>query len=281
MKYVFITGTSSGIGFESVQTLVDRGYHVFATLRKESDIQRLNYHESENVTPLLMDVRNKQSVSFAVRKVSEITGGQLDVLINNAAVATGEPLEIVDIDNLRDEFEVNVFGLVEVIQQFLPLLKKAKGRIINISSNNGYISMPYMGGYSATKFALEAISDALRMELDKWEIPVVVINPDKVATSMWDTSIDNTLKQFSSIDENKRKDYQKEFSSFIEAIKRISKKSLAPKVVVEDIVKSIESNHPKMRYLPGFENKVTYLLFRVLPKKTLNNLIKKEFKLTN
>lgn len=205
----------------------------------------------------------------------------LQGLINNAAIGVAGPLEYVTMNTITDQFNVNVFAQIRVIQKFMPLLRKGKGRIINISSTNGFLSFPFMGIYCATKFALEALSDALRLELKKWDIPVIVIviNPDKIVSPMWQKSIQISNDKFGNLNQEAKDFYYEFYQKFIEAVNKIEKTALPPIIVTRLVLKALNATNPKTRYLPGFETKITYLISKYLPKKMLNKLIIKELNL--
>ena len=184
MKNILITGVSSGIGYATAQALVERGHHVFGSVRRQKDAERVQEELGENFTPLLFDVIDSEAISRAQEQVAEAVGEKgLYALINNAGIVIPGPLKYTPLDEFREHFEVNLFGLLDVTQQFLPLLGASEGspyppgRIINISSTSGRVAYPFMGAYASTKHALEALSDSLRRELMLYGVDVIVIQP--------------------------------------------------------------------------------------------------------
>lgn len=181
---VVITGASTGIGAASATLLAREGYRVFGSVRREADEARLR---EAGVTPVRMDVTDAESIQRAERRVRDaLSGDGLIGLVNNAGVPGGGPSELLPVAELRRVLEVNTVGVLAVTQAFLPLLRKARGRIVNISSVSGRIAMPFMGPYAASKFALEALSDCLRRELVPAGVDVIVLEPGPVETPIWE-----------------------------------------------------------------------------------------------
>jgi NAD(P)-dependent dehydrogenase (short-subunit alcohol dehydrogenase family) len=179
---VLVTGASSGIGRATAHELVARGWRVFGSVRKEEDKAAL---EAAGVIPVPLDVRDAASVVAARDRVKrEVAGGGLDALVNNAGITCYGPLEYTSSEQLRQVLEVNVIGAHTVTQAFLPLLRTARGRIVNLSSTSGRIALPFLGAYAASKHALEAWSDSLRREVAESGVTVVIIQPGRVDTRM-------------------------------------------------------------------------------------------------
>lgn len=180
---MLVTGASSGIGAAIARHLAGRGFRVFGTVRRAADGAAL---ARDGVTPVEMDVTDTESIARGRREVERVLAGvPLAGLVNNAGIPAAGPLELLPVDELRRVFEVNVFGPVAVTQAFLPLLKAARGRIVNISSVAGRSVLPFMSPYAASKFALEAISDALRRELRPFGVAVTVIEPGSFRSKIW------------------------------------------------------------------------------------------------
>lgn len=182
-----ITGASTGIGRSAALHLDRLGHRVIAGVRNPGDGDALRTSASERLTPVVLDVTDADDIAQAVQVVDDaLGGGPLDGLVNNAGISLGGPLEFLDIDRLRLQLEVNVVGLVAVTQALLPLLRRGPGRIVNIGSIGGRVTSPFMGPYCASKYAVEALSDALRMELGPWGIHVSVVEPGPVHSPIWD-----------------------------------------------------------------------------------------------
>src|SRR4051812_9595680 len=191
-QHVLITGVSSGIGHATAAAFVDKGYGVFGTVRTSADATRLTSTLGERFRPLIVDLTDGATVERALALVDDtLRGNGLTALINNPGIALPGPLVEQPIEDLRRMFEVNFFGLVAMTRACLPLLGMGKaqatgpGRIINISSGAGKLSVPFLAGYTATKHAVEGMSHSLRRELLPWNIPVVVVGPGNVRTPIW------------------------------------------------------------------------------------------------
>ena len=193
---VVVTGASTGIGEATATRLAAQGFTVFAGVRKEADAERFNSRALPGLRPLMIDVADGESVKRAAAEVTEAVGNSgLKGLVNNAGVSWGGPLEFQDLDEIRAMFDVNVFGLIAVTQAFLGLVRKGNGRIVNMASIGGRVSVPFVAAYSATKFAVEAISDSLRVELRPWGIKVACIEPGSIATPLWERGFEQFDRQ--------------------------------------------------------------------------------------
>lgn len=190
---IVITGCSTGFGRATALHLARRGWRVFATVRKESDhaallVEAMAQGWHDRLIPVLCDITQRSQVERLGRVVSE-AGPELQALLNNAGTAWPGPLELIALDDLRAQFEVNVIAHLAVTQALLPLLKAARGYLINVSSVGGRLVYPTNGPYHMSKFALEAMSDALRVELGPFGVKVVVIQPGSSPTQIWETSL--------------------------------------------------------------------------------------------
>jgi len=191
---VVVTGASSGIGAAIVRHLAGRGFRVFGTVRRAEDGASL---EQDGVTPIRMDVTDQASIARARDQVTAALGGSpLVGLVNNAGIPAAGPLELIPIEEIRQVLEVNLLGAVAVTQAFLPLLKAARGRIVNITSVAGRAALPFMGPYAASKFGLEAISDSLRRELIPSGVKVVVIEPASFQSRIWNKVEEMDLSRY-------------------------------------------------------------------------------------
>lgn len=190
LQSVVITGASTGIGKACALWMDRLGWRVFAGVRKQADADALCKDGSDRLHPIFLDVTDEESIAAAINTVTEILGADgLHGLVNNAGVAFGGVLEFMPLAHLRRQLEINVIGQLAVTQPLIPLLRKTRGRIVNMSSMAGRSATPVMGPYSASKFALEAMSDALRLELNPWGIHVALIEPGKIDTPIWQKSL--------------------------------------------------------------------------------------------
>ena len=183
-RAILVTGASSGIGKATALHLDQLGFRVFAGVRKEVDGLALSRNASDSLTPILLDVTDGKSTAAAVDIVAEATSGKLFGLVNNAGLSLNGPLELVPVSEIRNLLDVNVIGLLAVTQAFLPLLRKSRGRIVNISSGHGLLAIPDKSVYAASKFAVQAISDSLRIELRPFGVSVSCLAVGKVDTEV-------------------------------------------------------------------------------------------------
>lgn len=268
---ILISGASSGIGHASAEALALEGHRVFAGLRKKN----VSY-KSSNIIPVVLDVNSTESIESALEEVFIQTDQKLDVLINNAGIAVGGPLESVGLNAVKKQFEVNVFGLYELTRQSLPALRAAThSRIINISSVAGLFATPFMGPYCASKFAVEALSDSWRRELGKFGIKVVLLEPGPISTPIWEKSITHTpeLEHASSAEL-----YEPELSRFLAFVKNEAANALPVSELTDLLLKIVSHSNPKARYIIN-GRKSLLKLFSVLPEKWVDSLITKQFSL--
>ena len=259
-KSALITGASSGIGRATALYLHQHGWTVFAGVRRKRDGQALRAETSAQLHPILLDVTNSAQIDTAAATINEILGNGrgLDALINNAGISITEPLECVTIETLRTQLEVNTIGPIALTQACLPLLRQAKGRIINISSGMGRMSMPFAGPYSASKYALETLSDTLRMELRDDQIEVILIEPGSIATEIWRKGTQMRQDTMNSWSEQDRQRYGRRFTNFAKMNDDVTK--LLPQHVVNVIVKALTAKRPRPRYLVGNDVRIALLL---------------------
>jgi NAD(P)-dependent dehydrogenase (short-subunit alcohol dehydrogenase family) len=280
MKHVVISGVSSGIGFATTAELLRRGYHVFGSVRKPEDAERLQEEFGETFTALLFDVTDGQAIGTAVEQVQNSVGEHgLYALINNAGIVIPGPLLLTPLEDFRAQFEVNVFGLLDVTQQFLPLLgahrnsPHSPGRVINIGSVSGKIAYPFMGAYAATKHALEALSDSLRRELMLYGVDVIIIEPGTTRTPIKD-------KFKEEIQHYAQTDYGAVFAGLEEQLAQREQTGLPVEKVVDAICKALESERPKTRYAVPRKRLTGWLIPRWLPDRWLDRLTAKQLGLT-
>ena len=249
MKNIVITGVSTGIGYSAALHLINNGYRVFGSVRNVEDEIKLQNEFGENFHPIIFDVVNKDQIEEAVKKVENIVGENgIDCLINNSGIAIGGPILHIDTNVFRKQFEVNVFGVVTVTKLFERLLGAYKnsnhlGKIIMISSVSGKRSYPFIAPYTASKHALEGLSDSLRRELLLYGIDVILIEPGPIKTAIWDKAPGPDNNPF------KGTDYEPALKNFYKQVIEKGKKGLNADVVAKRIQKIIESSNPKTRYV--------------------------------
>lgn len=267
---ILITGCSSGIGLCAAQQLQKRGYRVFATARKAADVESLKKQGFESFT---LDINDSNSITQAVQEVIKSTDGKLFALLNNAGYGQPGAVEDLSRELLRQQFETNVFGLQELTNQVLPIMRKqGYGRIINISSVLGLVSTPYRGAYSASKFAVEALTDALRLELKGSNIFVSLIEPGPIQSLFRDNALTAYEQNISSEQSIHRQNYQK-VQNYYEKNKKPQPFMLPPEAVVNKIVNALTSNTPKARYYVTVPTYFLAFCKRILPTFMLDLLI--------
>ncbi len=271
--YVVVTGASTGIGQATATRLAAQGFVVFAGVRKSADAERLQSQSLPGLRALMIDVADGESVKRAAAEVTETVGNSgLKGLVNNAGVSFGGPLEFQDLDEIRAMFEVNVFGLIAVTQAFLALVRKGGGRIVNMSSVGGKISVPFVSAYSATKFGVEAISDALRVELRPWGIKVACIEPGSIATPLWERGFEQFDKQVKNLTPEAIELYGDLIPRMRKLTERTANAGIPPARVADAVEHALTSPRPKTRYLVGNDARGQAVL-RLLPDKGRDALL--------
>lgn len=249
-RFVLVTGASTGIGKACALQLDRRGFTVFATVRKASDGEALQTQSSKALIPLSLDVTNPQSIQHAIHQIEAHANHRLHGLVNNAGIAPSGPLECLSPDSIREIFDINVIGLLLMIQACLPLLKQTKGRIINIGSSSGLVAIPMMSTYSATKFGVRAISDSLRLELKPFGISVSLIAPGKFQSEIWEKAKAQGVRLRHSEDTKTLAPYQPFFAYFENILDQTTQFPTAEKVA-NTVCHALEAPHPHRQYLVG------------------------------
>jgi NAD(P)-dependent dehydrogenase (short-subunit alcohol dehydrogenase family) len=265
VRSVVITGVSTGIGYGCAAELCRRGYRVFGSVRAEGDVARLQRDLGTAFTPLVFDVTDADAVNEAAAQVKEAVGDDgLSGLVNNAGISKPGPLTALPPEVVREHFEVNVMGVVHAVQAFLPLLRRAKGRIVNISSVSGRIAYPFMGPYAASKHALEALSDSLRRELLIYGVDVVVIEPGAIDTPIWDKAA-HIRTAFQHTD----------WGRVLENIDLLDtrRRALPVAAVTRRVVDALERKRPKTRYAVPDQPILYWFGPRLLPDRWLDRII--------
>jgi NAD(P)-dependent dehydrogenase (short-subunit alcohol dehydrogenase family) len=262
---VLVTGASSGIGFATAVRLARHGTIVFAGIRRQIDGENLLREGAGNIRPMLIDVVDQGSLLRARAKIESLREYRLDGLVNNAGIALGGPLELLPMDELRKQFEVNFFGAIAAIQTFLPLLRESGGRIVNVSSIGGKLAAPFMGAYSASKFALEGASDSLRLELRPFGIDVSVVEPGSVKTPIWRRSAEASLKVMDEAAPEMRSDYDAMIRNVMRLAQSHERNAIAPEQVARVIERALFARRPRARYLVGTDAHIR-MLVALLPE---------------
>jgi NAD(P)-dependent dehydrogenase (short-subunit alcohol dehydrogenase family) len=273
-RAVVVTGASSGIGEASALELAKIGFDVFAGVRKETDGERLKTESAGKVIPLSIDVTDQDSIRAAAARVTEAVGERgLAGLVNNAGISITGPLEFIPIDELRRQLEVNLVGQVAVTQAFLSLLRKGRGRIVNISSIGGRIALPFVGPYAASKFGIEAISDSLRRELRPWGIEVSVIEPGSVATKIWEKGTVQARELSETLPPEGQELYGGAIGKMLKLAAETAARGVPPEEVSKDVAHALTASKPKTRYLVGRDAKMRARVSRLVSDRTFDRLI--------
>jgi NAD(P)-dependent dehydrogenase (short-subunit alcohol dehydrogenase family) len=267
MKRILVTGASSGIGAATALHLDRAGMEVIAGVRDADEGSRALAAASSRLRRVPLDITDPGSVADAVSAAGE----RLDGLVNNAGIGVPGPLELVSVDDLREQFEVNVLGHVAVTQAALPLLRVAQGRIVFVSSVGGRVASPFAGPYHASKFAIEAIADAWRQELEPEPLTVSLIEPSAISTSIWERAIDR-LDALAATDDPRLVRYRERLAAFRETLQSADEHGKAPEDVAEVIRQALTEEKPDTRYVVGASGKLATALRPLLPDRVADKL---------
>lgn len=261
-KSILVTGTSTGIGRSVALDLAASGWRVFASVRKSADAKDLQAEADGELIPLQFDVAKEASVDKAIAELGEKAGGKLHGLVNNAGVYMGGPLELMRTEEIEQTFAVNVTGLLLVTRACLPMLRAAGGRIINISSISGLVAMPGVSVYAASKHAVEAITDSLRVELRPFGVKVIAVEPGGIKTPIWDKG---AARDASAREETGSAETRELYAPLVRLLEKLNSKpgGLPPEAVAKVVSDALESAQPKNRYLVGKDAKVLSWLDRL------------------
>ena len=266
-KVILITGVSSGFGKHTSRLLVQAGHIVYGTVRTESPSGSEGY-------VLTMDLTDFQSIKYAFDTVIK-NEGRIDVLINNAGMHTGGPIETIPISNIELQMDTNFMGMVYLTRLALPVMRKqGAGKIINFTSIGGLMGLPFQAFYSASKFAIEGFSEALRMEVQNFNIKVVVINPGDFQTN-------NTINRRKYLAPSDEIDpYRDQFMSTLSVIEKDENNGLPPDILAKKIVRIVKRNNPRHRYIIGsFDQKLAVLLKYILPHRLFRMILESHYKI--
>lgn len=271
---VLITGASTGIGQACALHLDKLGFAVFAGIRKESDAESLKRQASNKLTPVFIDVTDQNSILTAVEAVSLAVGNRgLHGLVNNAGIVVAGPLLFLPIEQLRNQLEVNVLGSVAVTRHFFPLLRKGNGRIVFMGSIGGRIALPFLSPYSASKFAMEAIADSLRLELKRFNVTVSIIEPGSVDTPIWEKSRVEADKILESLPAEIQKHYGATLAAGKDAVDKVASYGVSATAVAKAVTRALVSRRPRQRYLLGWDTRGVVSLKKILPGRILDWLM--------
>jgi NAD(P)-dependent dehydrogenase (short-subunit alcohol dehydrogenase family) len=268
---VAITGTSTGIGRATALRLDSAGYEVFAGVRRAEDGERLRAEASERLRPLIVDVTDAAAIAAAARTVEDAVGSRgLAGLVNNAGVTVTGPLELIPIEDLRRQLEVNVVGQIAVTQAFLPAIRRARGRIVNMSSVGGRTVNAFLGPYQASKFAIEAMTDALRRELRPWGIHVVAVEPGSIDTEIWRKGEDEADETLAAMTPRERELYGETLPKVLAMARKVAARAAPPERVAKVVEQALTAKRPRTRYLVGIDARAQVMLGTLLPDRVMD-----------
>jgi NAD(P)-dependent dehydrogenase (short-subunit alcohol dehydrogenase family) len=270
-ELVLISGASTGMGTATAHELARRGYHVLAGVRRESDADALR---ATNIEPVILDITDPaQIASIAHRIATDPAGRPLRAVINNAGIAINAPVELLPMAEWRHQFEVNFFGHVAVTQAVLPALHTSSGRVVNISSIGGKVAMPTYGAYAGAKFALEAMSDALRRELAPHRVQVVVVEPGGVRTEMTGRGIELLNDTVAGLSPAERARYGGLLQAVISHATAFTKTGQPAEVAGRIIADAATTRRPRARYTIGRDAAILTRVARILPDRVLDRVL--------
>jgi NAD(P)-dependent dehydrogenase (short-subunit alcohol dehydrogenase family) len=280
---VVITGASTGIGRTAALHLAGKGLRVLTGVRKASDGEAVakafaaeKHAGSGSIEPLVIDVADGDSIARAVAEVGERLGGsRLAGLVNNAGIALGGPQEHLALSEWRRQFEVNVFGLVDLTQRLLPHLLAGRGRVVNISSMGGKVSTPFMAPYSASKFAVEAITDALRMELAPFGVWAACVEPGAVKTEIWKKADELMVERKTELPAEVQQRYAELMTAMAKFTATAAKNGVDAIKVARAIEHALLARRPRTRYPVGPDARMGMFLHWLLPDRMFEWLLRK------
>jgi NAD(P)-dependent dehydrogenase (short-subunit alcohol dehydrogenase family) len=271
---VVITGASTGIGRTAALRLARGGFDVLAGVRREQDGAAL-CREDGRIEPLLVDVTDDGQVAGLAARVA---GAPLAGLVNNAGIAVAGPLEGIPLDDVRRQYEVNVFGLLAVTQALLQSIRAGHGRIVNIGSIGGRINTPFVGPYSSSKAAVRSLSAALRRELRPWGIHVALVEPGALDTPIWRKGEEGAKETIAALPEHVRTLYARPLDALVAATRRIAAGASSPDDAAEAIEHALTARRPRTLYTVGREARIQGALHSLLPARAFDALVARAMK---
>jgi NAD(P)-dependent dehydrogenase (short-subunit alcohol dehydrogenase family) len=261
MPSVLVTGAGRGIGNSIVEYLARRGWDVIAGVRTKRDAAAVTALDPQRISSVILDITDAEHIAA----LDELLPERLNAIVNNAGVVVTGPMETVTTEDWRKELEINVIGQLAVTRAVLPRLRESRGRVVFMSSLNGRLSMPLVGAYSASKFALEAAADALRMELRPWHIDVAIVEPAQTDTDMWRTA-DDMVEQFEAALTAEQRDlYARHIAGLKKSIPLSQKLAVPAEKVSAVVAKALTARSPRSRYVVGVGPKLQVSLMTNLP----------------
>ena len=277
-RAVVVTGASSGIGNAIALGLAARGFKVYAGVRKQADADALHAQAAAGngaITSVILDVTNAEHIAAVVELVGTETGGNgLAGVVNNAGIAVAGPMEFIPLEDLREQFEINVLGKVAFTQAFMPLIRSSQGRLVFIGSVSGLVASRLLGSYAASKFALEAVADAFRRELQPWNIGVSVVEPGRIATPIWQKSVELAMTRLERMPPEATSRYETVMQDVINGAREATRVGTPPAAVARAVHRALTDARPRTRYFVGTDAHIINVLRRVLSDPLFDRLIR-------
>ena len=273
-KSVVITGASSGIGRATVAQMIHAGWRVFATVRRTEDASRLLSEFGDNLSPAVLDVTDRASIDAAAEKITlQLQGRGLDALVNVAGVGAIRPIEYVRPVDLKDIFEINVFGQLAVMQAFLPLLRRARGRIVNIGSVGAHVPIPFGALLNASKAAFTMFSNTLRLEMRPFGIRVSLIEPGAINTPAVTKTLGNVEGVIATLPPAGAAQYGETLTNFARRAHARERAGSPPEVVAHAVHHALTASRPRTRYVVGKHARLLATLPNFLPDPVMDRLL--------
>ena len=271
MPSVLITGTARGIGRAAALRLADHGWDVWAGVRRTADAGELEAAHPGRITAVELDITSPEHLAG----LDAVLPQQLDGVVNNAGIVVGGPTEALPIEELRRQLEVNVVGQLAVTQAVLPRLRRSRGRVVFVSSLSGRVATPLMGAYNASKFALEGMADALRLEVAPWGIQVAVVEPAQTDTDLWRQADEVLTSETATLSSEHRELYGRHIEGFRRSIPRSQRVAAPVDGVAATIERALTERRPRARYVVGRSAQAQLLMARLTPTRVLDAMLRK------
>lgn len=274
MPNVLVTGAGRGIGRTIATELADKGWDVYAGVRKEADGAAVAA-ASPRIHPVIVDITSSEDVAALAKQLPD----RLDAVVNNAGIAVGGAIEALHLDDLRYQYEVNVFGQVALTQAVLPRLRESRGRIVFVSSVSGRVSTPLTGAYNSSKFALEGLADALRLELRPWGIRVSLIEPAQTDTEMWQQAQQTLDAEVAKMAPGHQQLYAAHIEGFRKIIPLSQKLAAPPQTVAAAVQRALTARNPRARYVVGVGPKLQVRMTNATPTRMRDAVLRRVFRI--
>ena len=274
MRSVLVTGASTGIGRATALRLDAAGWRVFAGVRREADAESLREAGGKRLAPLMLDIADAGQIAAAGERIStEVGAGGLDGLVNNAGIGVPGPLETIPMEDFRRQVEVNMIGHVAVTKAMLPAIRRARGRIVFISSIGGRMAFPLNGAYHAAKFGIEAVGDVFRQELRPWGISVSIVEPGSIDTPIWERGASNASEIEARAHPDQEALYGRAIESFRKVVTDLAERGIPPEKVAKAIEHALSAARPRSRYLVGLDAKLQARLKPLIPTPLFDRMV--------